>query len=76
MGRVTIYLPAATEKRARKAAAARKLSLSKWIATAIVERTAATWPPAILELSGTWKDFPSLDEIRATKGKDIERERC
>lgn len=74
MGQVTIYLPASTEKKARKAAASRKLSLSKWIATTIDERTAAAWPPGILELSGTWKDFPSLAEIRATKGKDIPRE--
>ena len=74
MGQVTIYLEEGIEQKMIDAAKSAQLSKSKWIAKLIQEKVANEWPPAIIELAGAWEDFPTLEAIRANKGKDADRE--
>lgn len=74
MGQVTIYLDDETEMRMREAADAAHLSKSKWIARVIRQQVAAEWPEDVRKLSGVWKDFPTLEEIRKSGGDDLPRE--
>ncbi len=75
MGQVTIYLDKETETKLKKAAKSSHVSVSKWIASIIKERVQTEWPKDIVDLAGSWKgSYPSLKEIRSSKGKDIERE--
>lgn len=57
----------------RAAVKASGLSLSKWLANMIKMKTETEWPEHILQLVGTWSDFPSAEEIRASIGADIPR---
>ena len=76
MGQVTIYLDDATEDRARAAARAEGVPLSKWIAERIRKPTHGEWPAAVRALAGAWPDLPSADQIRASlKAKDAARRR-
>jgi predicted transcriptional regulator len=74
MGQVTIYLDDEIERRMTASAKSKKLSTSKWIADAICEKLMDEWPANVRELAGTWQDFPTLEEIRATEQRDITRE--
>jgi len=73
MGQITIYLDAETEKKMNQAVKKSGASKSKWVAKLIKEKIADSWPENIIKLAGSWKDFPSIDEIRATTGKDAKR---
>ncbi len=75
MGQVTIYLDDETEARMRAAVRDGKVSLSKWVAGLIREKTAGEWPASVAALAGAWRDFPSLDEIRGSAVADTPRER-
>ena len=75
MAQVTLYLDTATEARMRAAAKAAGVSISRWVATVIRERTATEWPRSVVELRGAWADFPKLEEIRRGIGRDAPRER-
>ena len=74
MGQVTIYLDDEIEKKMKSNAKAMKLSKSKWIANVIREKLVDEWPANVRELAGSWEDFPTLDEIRETKHRDVTRE--
>jgi hypothetical protein len=74
MGQVTIYLEEETEKKMIEAAKSSQLSKSKWIAKLIQEKVANEWPKSIVELAGSWPDFPTAEEIRSDTGKDSQRE--
>ena len=41
------------------------LSVSRFIANLIREKTATEWPASVMELAGAWADFPELEELRA-----------
>ena len=71
MGRVTVYLDDEMEKRMAANAKAMKISKSRWIANAIREKLEAEWPANVRELAGSWEDFPTLEEIRETKQRDV-----
>ncbi len=75
MGQVTIYLEDEIEKKMVAAAKSAHLSKSKWIARLIQEKVANEWPQSVVELAGSWKDFPSIEDIRASEGKDANREK-
>jgi hypothetical protein len=75
MSQVTIYLDDDTEKRARAAADAGGDSLSRWISGVIRERTATTWPQHVLDLAGSWPDFPLAEDLRKRQKGDNRRER-
>lgn len=74
MGQVTIYLDSETEEKMRAFVKSKQLSQSKWIANLIREKLQSEWPDSIVALSGSWDDFPSLEEIRAELGQDSARE--
>lgn len=75
MGQVTVYLDDATEEKARAAARAEGVPLSKWVAARIQRRARGEWPEAVRALAGAWPDLPSANRIRKFKAKDIARER-
>jgi hypothetical protein len=74
MGQITIYLDDETEQKMIANAKAMKLSKSKWIARLIQEKLVDEWPPTVRELAGSWRDFPSLQELRGDHDTDVERE--
>jgi len=74
MGQVTIYLDDEIESKMRASVKAMNLSQSKWIANLIKEKVTDEWPESVRKLAGSWKDFPSAEEIRQTMGKNILRE--
>lgn len=75
MGQVTIYLDSETEAKARAAARAEGIPLSKWVAGRIRRRTRGEWPAAVLTLAGAWPDLPSAERIRNSAAKDVPRGR-
>lgn len=74
MGQVTIYLEDEIESKMVEAARSAHLSKSKWIAKIVQEIIANEWPQSVVELAGCWEDFPTIEEIRSTEGKDVKRE--
>ncbi len=74
MGQVTIYLEEDIEHKMVAAAQSAHLSKSKWIAKLIQDKVANEWPQSVIELAGCWEDFPTIEEIRSTIGKDAKRE--
>jgi hypothetical protein len=75
MGQVTIYLDAAAERRVRAAARKSRVSVSRWIAELVENRTRTDWPPEARELAGAWPDFADLEEVRRVTAKDQPRAR-
>lgn len=74
MAQVTIYLDQDTEERMQRAAREAGQSRSRWVADVIREKVRAEWPESFRNLIGTWgDDFPELEEIRESLGKDIPR---
>ena len=74
MAQMTIYLPDAVEKKARRAAKADGKSVSRWIAERLVEKLDDTLPRAVLDAAGSMPDFPSLRQLRRGYGPEAPRE--
>jgi hypothetical protein len=75
MAQVTIYLDDAAERRAKAAARKAGVSVSRWVAELVENRTRTDWPAEARELAGAWPDFPDLQKIRPGTGKDRPRVR-
>ena len=75
MGQVTIYLDDETEAKARAAAHAEGVPLSRWVAGRIERRARGEWPEAVRALAGAWPDLSSAERIRKPKAKDVGRDR-
>ncbi len=75
MGQVTIYLEDDIERKMKDAAKSARLSKSKWIARLIKEQVSNEWPQSVIDMAGSWNDFPTISEIRENEGNDIEREK-
>ncbi len=75
MGQVTVYLDDETEEKARAAARAEGVPLSRWVAERIQRRARREWPDAVRALAGAWPDLPSAERIRKSKARDITRGR-
>lgn len=74
MGQLTIYLDDETAERVKAAAESSGMSLSRWIATVVREKTETVWPAAVTNLAGAWPDFPTAEELRGSQPPDTERE--
>ena len=74
MAQVTIYLDKETDEKMRAYTKSKQISQSQWIAGLIREKLRTEWPSDVVALSGAWKDFPSLEEIRQDMGQDVRRE--
>jgi hypothetical protein len=72
---VTIYLDDAAERRVKAAARKAGVSVSRWVAELVENRTRTDWPAEARALAGAWPDFPDLQEIRPETGKDRPRAR-
>jgi len=75
MAQVTIYLDDAAERRVKAAARKAGVSVSRWVAELVENRTRTDWPAEARELAGAWPDFPDLAEIRPSTGQDKPRVR-
>jgi hypothetical protein len=74
MSQITIYLPDEIEEKARQAARAQRMSVSRWLAGEVVRKLDDAWPRSVLDAAGAIPDFPELAEIRKGYGKDAARE--
>ena len=74
MGQVTIYLEDEIEKKMNAAVRSAQVSKSKWIAQLIKEKVINDWPQSIVDMAGSWDDFPVIDDIREIQGADSPRE--
>lgn len=74
MAQITIYLDDELLQQIKKTAKSAKLSQSQWITDLIRQQLSHSWPDDIKQLAGSWQEFPSAEEIRASQGTDIERE--
>jgi len=74
MAQITIYLDKETEEKMRAYVKAQNISQSQWVANLIHEKLRSEWLDHVVALSGAWKDFPSLEEIRAGISPDVMRE--
>ena len=74
MAQLTIYLSREIEERARRAAKAKKQSVSRWIADQLNDRLSDTWPQEILDAAGAVPDFPTAEELRKGYGRNGRRE--
>lgn len=75
MGQVTIYLDEEAEAKARAAASAEGVSLSRWVSERIARGARSEWPAFARELAGAWGDLPSAEELRKAKARDLKRGR-
>jgi len=73
MGQITIYLENGLEEKMKAVAKSEHLSQSKWIADLIRNKLCDKWPSEVAELAGSWRDFPTAEEIRGSLGEDIKR---
>jgi metal-responsive CopG/Arc/MetJ family transcriptional regulator len=73
MAQITIYIDNNLEQKIKEIAKNTGQSISKYIANAIEQKLNTSWNDDIKSLSGSWSNFPSLEEIRNTT-TDIKRE--
>lgn len=74
MSQVTIYLNDDLEKKIRKTLKGSKTSLSQWFSSIAEKEVNSQWPQSVAQLSGAWKDFPDLGQIRSSFETDLPRE--
>lgn len=74
MSQVTVYLDPDIDQRLRAAAAAAGVSVSRWLADLIRQRTESQWPADFAALAGSCPDFPDVYEIRGMSGTDVPRD--
>lgn len=75
MAQVTIYINNKIETKVKKMAKDMNVSMSKYISTVLEQKTQNCWDSEIKNLSGSWSDFSSIEEIRANeKIEDTKRE--
>ena len=74
MAQVTIYMDNNLERKVKEVANSLNLSISKFISSLLEKNIQNEWNENIKNLSGSWSDFPTLDEIRESKVDDVKRE--
>lgn len=70
MSQITIYIDNDLEKKVKKMATQTGLSLSKFIANVLEKNMTDTWDANIKSLSGSWDDFPDINDIRQSDSQD------
>jgi len=71
---LTLYVDETTAQKIRARAAASGVSLSRWVADLVQERTATQWPAEVVALAGQWREAPDAKELRDVQGSDLPRE--
>ena len=74
MAQVTIYLDDSLAEVMKARVKAQNISQSHWISSLIREALQNEWSPEVVALAGAWRNFPTLEEIRASEGTDSLRE--
>jgi len=74
MAQVTIYMDNKLESKVKELASSTGVSISKFISKILEKKITNTWSDEVIELSGKWNDFISVEDIRNTKAKDTQRE--
>ncbi len=74
MAQITIYINNELESKVKQMAKAQNISISKLISKLLEKNLHDEWDREVKKLVGSWKDFPSLEEIRSKQGEDIKRE--
>jgi len=74
MAQVTIYIPNSLENQVKAMASSLNISISKFISTLLEQKVKNNWNDDIKKLSGTWDEFPTIQEIRTPYGEDVSRE--
>ena len=75
MPQVTIYLASEVAEKMKRAAKAEGKSVSNWVAQRVSEGACRQWSQEVLDACGAFPDFPLAEEIRASHGRDIPREK-
>ncbi|MCK6491179.1 MAG: CopG family transcriptional regulator [Planctomycetes bacterium] len=70
MSTIAVYLDDRLEQRLRQAAQQDGVSVSRWVARLVEERTAVAWPAEVVALAGAWADE---DLQRPAAGDDVPR---
>ena len=65
MAQITIYIDNNLEEKIKEVAKNTGQSISKYISNAIEQKLNNSWNEDIKNLSGSWNDFPSIEEIRS-----------
>ena len=73
MAQITIYIDNNLEEKIKEIAKNTGQSISKYISNAIEQKLNNSWNEDIKDLSGSWNDFPTIEEIR-TNIEDTKRE--
>ena len=73
MAQITIYIDNNLEEKIKEIAKNTGQSISKYISNAIEQKLNDSWNEDIKNLSASWSDFPSIEEIRTTVN-DTKRE--
>ncbi|SEH04670.1 Uncharacterised protein [Candidatus Venteria ishoeyi] len=50
------------------------LSKTQWATKLTQEKLAHEWPQSIIDMVGTWEDFPDIEDIRSQQEQDVEHE--
>jgi hypothetical protein len=74
MSQITVYMDKETQARMKAAAHSAGMSVSRWLASLVQEKTASAWPSEVLAAAGAWKDFPELTELRGALAAELARE--
>lgn len=65
MAKITIYIDNNLEKKIKEVSKNTGQSISKYILNTIEQKLNNSWNEDIKNLSGSWSDFPTLEEIRS-----------
>lgn len=74
MTQVTIYIANELESQVKAMATSLNISIGKFISTTLEQKMQNEWSHSSRKLAGSWNDFPTLEEIRDSEGKDVPRE--
>ena len=73
MPQLTLYLDEETHTRMKQRAREAGVSQSRWVGDLIRQTTRVDWPDLVREISGSWPDAPTAEDLR-TSVPDVERE--
>jgi len=74
MAQVTIYMNNNLETQIKSMATSLDISISKFISNILEQKIHNEWNNSVKQLSGSWNDFSSINDIRQDNIDDIKRE--
>jgi hypothetical protein len=76
MAQITIDIDDVIEAWLKRQAKASGLSVNSWVSQLLQKQSARStqWPEIVKSLSGTWPDFPDIEELRDMRTEDNRRE--